>query len=190
MVITIVLAVGVFLYFFVRLFLWIKYRAFSIKESKDLTRKIIFFTVDFCIITAVIFQLIAPNFWKIDIGSSSNAVRMFGLSIFVIGIIIATWGRLLLGQNWQPAICYEIGVEQKLVTTGLFSKMRHPIYSGMILMGFGFELVLNSWLILAIVPLVFILYQQAKLEEKLLGNYYPSYQEYKARSWMFVPKIF
>ena len=77
----------------------------------------------------------------------------------------------------------------KLVTTGLYKTIRHPIYTGLLLASFGS--VVQS---MALVKLVFwlmlvaLITYKAIWEESLLEKKYPGYAKYKLQTGRFLPK--
>ncbi|MGC4054247.1 MAG: methyltransferase [Paludibaculum sp.] len=64
---------------------------------------------------------------------------------------------------------------QELVAAGLYRYVRHPIYLGDILLVAGYELALNSWGVLLVVPLIGFVWRKAAQEEALLTGYLPGY---------------
>ena len=66
-----------------------------------------------------------------------------GLILYTAGLAIAIIGRIELGKNWANIEDYQVLHEQKLVDKGMYRLIRHPIYSGDILLIFGLELALN-----------------------------------------------
>lgn len=186
----IVLAVGVAAYFLIRIYLWFRNRKFIGKESVSWKRKISFFGVDLCIILAAILQPRFPSIGQMHFGKLDFVIQLLGLSIFIIGVFFSSWARLTLGRNWRPAIHYQSNQQQELVTYGPYAFSRHPIYAGMFLMGFGFETALLNWLFLGIIFSASFFYHQAVLEEKLLKKRFAQYEQYRAKTKMFLPKIF
>ena len=187
-----ILGTGVALYFSVRIWLWVRHKSFELaaQKRKISKRGLVFIGVDLAIFAIVIFQLGFSQFGRMDLGVLSEAVRMFGISLFIIGVFLSSAGRIVLGKNWRPAIVSEaIDKGQRLVTSAPFSIIRHPIYSGMILIGVGFELSLLSWFFLAIIPLAFLLYWQAKSEEIALLRAFSEYERYKKNTKMFFPRV-
>jgi len=105
------------------------------------------------------------------------------LSVVLISTIIMISGYLMffivMKQNTYASRVIEIQDEQKLIDTGLYSFVRHPMYlAGTILYGFA-PLVLGSFY--ALIPMVFIpilLIIRIKNEEKVLINGLKGYDEY------------
>lgn len=80
----------------------------------------------------------------------------------------------------------------KIIDTGLYAVVRHPMYTGFSLMGFSLALGLGSWyaLILAVV-LVILLIIRISYEEKMLIEELEGYAEYKETvKYKLIPKIF
>jgi protein-S-isoprenylcysteine O-methyltransferase Ste14 len=75
-----------------------------------------------------------------------------------------------------------------LITDGIYSKIRHPIYSGLICLCAGFSIVTESAprLILTAV-LVFLLHVKADKEEEKLIDKFPEYAAYRATTGKFYP---
>jgi protein-S-isoprenylcysteine O-methyltransferase Ste14 len=80
------------------------------------------------------------------------------LYIVIIGDILVALGFffvfLVFKENAFAAATIEIATDQKVITTGSYSMVRHPMYSGALIMLFGTPLALGSWWGL----LVFILF--------------------------------
>lgn len=80
--------------------------------------------------------------------------------------------------------------EAKLVTTGIFKNVRHPIYSGLILIGYSIGVGSGPWphLFMAI-ALHVLLYYKSLLEEKFLNLRFKEYKKYMNSSGHFFPKV-
>jgi len=107
---------------------------------------------------------------------------------------------LIVGGFWLHALSHSVHKQvhketekiQKLVTVGIYSKIRHPGYLGLILVYIGVPI---AWGPVSIfIPAILFsypLYTGAKKEEELLrdkfGKEYENYM--KKVPWMFIPKI-
>ena len=80
------------------------------------------------------------------------------------------------------------GVE-KVVTTGIYSIIRHPQHLGWFLVQIGFTFLLSGWYALLASPLIFgLLYLISRKEEvELSKEFGKEYEEYKRRVPMFIP---
>ena len=80
--------------------------------------------------------------------------------------------------------------DAKLLTTGLFKRLRHPIYTGLLLIAYGLGISSGPvpHLFFA-VALHVVLFNKAALEEKLLTEKFPNYPDYAARTGRFFPRF-
>jgi protein-S-isoprenylcysteine O-methyltransferase Ste14 len=105
-----------------------------------------------------------------------NAVQCSGLALFVVGMILAIGALLQLR-----------GVENinHLVTTGLFAKLRHPMYTGFILWILGWSTYCSAIASLAVglIGIANILYWRRLEEARLLERYGDAYQQYRLTTW-------
>lgn len=105
-----------------------------------------------------------------------------GIAIFVIGESLAIWAKLTLGKFWGHAAVCDVKRQNRLITTGPFGFSRNPIYLGMFLMAFGFNLALRSFFIFLVLVLFVILRLVIQKEEKILEDHFgKNYLDYKKR---------
>jgi protein-S-isoprenylcysteine O-methyltransferase Ste14 len=123
------------------------------------------------------------------IAEEPGHLRNAGAVIFFAGLGLAILGRLQLGKNWLDLEDARVRSDQSLVTGGVYAYVRHPIYGGDILLLFGLQLALNSWLVLAIVIPLVIVIRQVLAEEALLLRAFPGYVSYCARTKRFIPFV-
>src|SRR5579859_5237302 len=111
-----------------------------------------------------------------------------GLAIFVLGLALAVWARVYLGRNWGMPMSQK--ADPELVTTGPYSTVRHPIYTGLIVAMIGTTLAVSwYWLVVVIVIGAFFLYSAA-VEERTMARLFPgSYPQYKRSTKMLIPFI-
>ncbi|EQD68326.1 Isoprenylcysteine carboxyl methyltransferase [mine drainage metagenome] len=111
------------------------------------------------------------------------------MAVCVAGFAFAIWARAYLGGNWGIPMSMRQGHE--LVTCGPYARVRHPIYSGLVLAGLGTVLALGvMWLpALVLVGLFFVM--SAHTEERMLAEHFPAaYPPYKARTRMLIPFVY
>lgn len=100
--------------------------------------------------------------------------RYLGLAIFIVGFCLFIISHLKTrGQE-----------SGKLITSGVYSKIRHPMYSGFIIWIIGLPMFMNAPFTLAsaVIWIPLILYWRSS-QERQLENRYAGYQEYKKRTW-------
>ena len=125
----------------------------------------------------------------LPITENLTGIRIIGLSIYLIGLLIAIIGRVQLGNNWVDLEDFTVLPEQKLVNNGIYKYIRHPIYIGDAMLVIGLELALNSWLVILGIGLLPVIYKQALDEEAILTKAFPEYRDYKQQTKMFVPYL-
>jgi protein-S-isoprenylcysteine O-methyltransferase Ste14 len=112
-----------------------------------------------------------------------------GLAIFLLGLALAIWARVYLGRNWGMPMTQKLDPE--LVTTGPYHRVRHPIYSGIILAMIGTTIAVSLyWLVAVLLVGAYFVYS-AFNEERLMAGLFPdSYPAYKRSTKMLIPFIF
>jgi protein-S-isoprenylcysteine O-methyltransferase Ste14 len=112
-----------------------------------------------------------------------------GLALFFLGLALAIWARLYIGQNWgMPMTRKE---EPELVTTGPYHRVRHPIYTGIILALLGTALATTPFGLIAVAVLAAYFIYSATREESYLAEQFPdTYPAYKRSTKMLVPFVF
>jgi len=102
-------------------------------------------------------------------------IRYLGLLFFIVGFFLFVFSHRKMS-----------GFKDKggLVTGGIYSRIRNPMYLGFIIWLIGFPLFTRSFITLASSPIwiSFIFYWKI-LEEKELEKKYKEYKEYKKRTW-------
>jgi protein-S-isoprenylcysteine O-methyltransferase Ste14 len=82
-------------------------------------------------------------------------------------------------------------VDPELVTTGPYSRVRHPIYSGIILAMIGTAIAVSWYWLLAVVLLGAYFVYSAVMEERYMAGLFPdTYSAYKRSTKMLVPFVF
>jgi len=121
----------------------------------------------------------------------------------VPAVVQALGAVLLVGAFWlhfltfrensylSPAIRIQSERGQKVIDTGPYRYVRHPMYTSLLGLTAGAALLLGSWLGLVAVPVLAIgLAARAMLEESMLARELPGYDEYMVRvRYRFVPYV-
>jgi len=113
-----------------------------------------------------------------------------GVAICAFGLFVAIWSRKALGTEWSQDV--ELKRGHKLVQGGPYQFMRHPIYTGHVLMGLGTAIA--SGLLIAFAGLASFavgFWIKLKQEESLLVRSLPDeYPAYKTRVKALIPYLF
>ncbi|MEI6035693.1 MAG: isoprenylcysteine carboxylmethyltransferase family protein [Verrucomicrobiae bacterium] len=122
-------------------------------------------------------------------GTGPVAWRFVGVLFLVIAAAVGVAGAKALGRNLTPFP--KPADHAELVRHGIYAKIRHPLYSAVILAGFGWALVWLSWpALLAAAALLPFFHAKSCREEGFLRQKFPGYREYETRTCRFIPWIY
>lgn len=114
---------------------------------------------------------------------SSNGltlIQIFGMVLALIALIFWIIARIQLADN------FSIGARaNELVTTGLYAKLRHPVYYFSILALLGIIFAIgNYYLFIAVLALIALEASRIRAEERKLHDVFgKKYEEYKKSTW-------
>jgi protein-S-isoprenylcysteine O-methyltransferase Ste14 len=109
------------------------------------------------------------------------AAQILGLALFLLSTLFILW---VFRENSFAAPVVKLQAEraQRVISTGPYAHVRHPMYSGMILFFAGVPLLLGSWWGLMMVPLFLLLFAiRTRIEERTLREGLPGYADYVTR---------
>jgi protein-S-isoprenylcysteine O-methyltransferase Ste14 len=143
-------------------------------------------------LAAIILQTLLPDPWAavLPIAQDPGPIRVAGVLLYGIGVLTAILGRVQLGRNWADIERAGVHSQQQLVSRGVYGRIRHPIYTGDLLLLIGLELALNSWFVLVMITLALIVSRQAAREEEKLARTLSGYDEYRRRTKRFIPFVY
>ncbi len=109
------------------------------------------------------------------------AIRWAGGALMVAGLAIAVWAARSLGPSLTPGTEPLPGAP--LITAGPYTRVRHPIYLGVVLALAGYTTAWSNWTLGLVAGSVAFMYfeAKAKAEERWLVARYPLYQSYMHR---------
>ena len=113
------------------------------------------------------------------------------LLLLVSGLVIRWAAILTLGRFFSTSV--SIHQEHRLVRTGLFRLIRHPSYSGLLLLFLGMGLSFGNWLSFAVIVVPFLaalLYRIQVEESSLVDAFGQDYLEYCKATKRLLPGIF
>lgn len=137
-----------------------------------------------------IIQVLASIFFTLPFITSSMDHRL-GWSrvptwVVLLGDILVAVGLyiifLVFRENTFTSATIEVQDEQKVISTGPYAVIRHPMYSGAFIMLLGIPLALGSWWAFIFVFLLFVAIAWRLLEEeKFLAKNLPGYPNYREK---------
>jgi protein-S-isoprenylcysteine O-methyltransferase Ste14 len=109
------------------------------------------------------------------------------LPVVVAGDVLVGVGFLLVflvfRENSFASAVVEVGAEQKVIDTGPYARVRHPMYAGALVLLVGVPLALGSlWGLLALVPFTAVIVWRLLDEEAFLARELPGYTAYRSRT--------
>jgi len=117
-------------------------------------------------------------------------IQAVGIVVATVGIAATVYAQLEMGDSWR------IGVDQKetttLVHTGVFARVRNPIYASMVMFGLGIALVTPNLVACAgLMLLVATIELQVRGVEEpyLLRTHGDAYRAYAAHVGRFIPGV-
>lgn len=134
----------------------------------------------------VLIGLVALSGWKSK--SVGGIQKAAGLTLMGLGGAVVIGGGRTLGRNLSP-LPEPLDTAQ-LVTNGLYTQIRHPIYSGLLALGLGWGVLRGSpgalgWT----AALAALFHFKSAREEKALLVRFPAYAAYRKRTRRFVPGV-
>jgi protein-S-isoprenylcysteine O-methyltransferase Ste14 len=121
--------------------------------------------------------------------ADTPTAAVIGVALTAAGVAFAIWARWHLGANWSAVV--SIREQHELIRSGPYRRVRHPIYTGMLLAMAGTALVLGEvrgLLAFAITLLTF--YWKARKEEVWLTREFgDKFEAHTKQTGMFLPKL-
>lgn len=120
----------------------------------------------------------------------SDWIRAAAIVLVATGIALAIWARRHIGEFWSARVTLK--VDHQLIQSGPYARVRHPIYSGILLAMIGTALFIGEWRAVIGVVLIFLAHwMKARREEKLLESQFgQAYAEYRKRTGSLIPRLY
>jgi protein-S-isoprenylcysteine O-methyltransferase Ste14 len=116
--------------------------------------------------------------------------RAFGLAVMWLGLAIRVWAVAALGRAFRTTV--EVDTDQAVVSSGPYRWVRHPSYTGLLLIVAGFGLAVGNWLALAAcvaVPLPALLRRIHVEEAELTRVLGEPYRAYRTQTKRLIPGL-
>jgi protein-S-isoprenylcysteine O-methyltransferase Ste14 len=145
----------------------------------------------------VIFSSISLGSWAQEaagfaaFSDSAPWIRPVALGLLILGLSIRWSAIYTLGRSFSANVA--IHAMQTLNRSGLFRYMRHPSYTGMVLIFLALGLRSRNWLALAffvVPPVAALLYRIHVEEAALTGAFGEQYTDYSRTTKRLVPGIY
>jgi protein-S-isoprenylcysteine O-methyltransferase Ste14 len=112
-----------------------------------------------------------------------------GSALTIAGIAFAIWARYHIGRYWSSTVSLRAGHE--LIRTGPYARIRHPIYTGILLAVVGTALAIGRYrALVAFVIMLLAFTWKSKREEALLaGQFGSAFEEHRRHTGFFLPRV-
>lgn len=113
-----------------------------------------------------------------------------GAGLCILGLAVAIWARITLAGNWSSNVTFK--KDHQLVQQGPYHFVRHPIYTGLLLMCGGTAVAVGRLAGFVCVFLVAVSFWiKLNQEEELMMRHFPAeYPAYRARVKALIPGVF
>lgn len=117
----------------------------------------------------------------------SLVVEVLGACMVLAGAAFTVWARVTLGRNWSAEVTFK--EDHELIESGPYALVRHPIYTGLILMVLGTAIDYGRIVGFALcLTLCGGLWWKARQEERIMSSHFPdAYADYKRHVRAIVP---
>jgi protein-S-isoprenylcysteine O-methyltransferase Ste14/rhodanese-related sulfurtransferase len=144
-------------------------------------------SIAYVVLEAIILVL-APIESYYSLNSPSFLQQISGICIGSVGFLGAFISYRELGRNFRVFAAPRLS--GTLITSGIYSHVRHPMYTSVIIMFMGYIIFFNSllsaplWLAFSALYIV-----KSIKEERIIIQRFPEYEEYRKKTWRFLPPI-
>lgn len=116
-------------------------------------------------------------------------IEWSGVLLTSLGVAIAIWARHCLGVYWSARVTLK--EDHRLIDTGPYRVVRHPIYTGMLVAAIGTALVSGEWRALLAVALILFTHSRKALREEALltKEFGGDYVRYRRTTGFLFPRL-
>ena len=116
-------------------------------------------------------------------------IAVLGLVLTAAGLALSVWARVHLGRNWSGFVAPK--VNHRLIRTGPYARVRHPIYTGILVAIFGTALSIGQYRAFAGMAIYIAGFAwKAQREERLLRREFgPDFERYRRETGVLLPRV-
>ncbi len=142
---------------------------------------------------AILALIVAPILNAFQIGRLGKdiVIGWAGIILMLTGLGLRIWANQTLGRFYTSTL--RIAERQRIIRQGAYKFLRHPGYSGALLMWAGAGAATANWIVIAIIVLMMVAsyhYRIISEEAMLHAKFGEEYQAYMARTWRLLPFIY
>jgi protein-S-isoprenylcysteine O-methyltransferase Ste14 len=116
-------------------------------------------------------------------------VAWAGIALTMIGAAIAIWARYCIGEFWSALVALK--KDHRIICSGPYAFVRHPIYTGMLTAAIGTGLVVGEWRAIVAVVMLLVTHSRKALREEslLMTEFGDEYAAYRRSTGFLLPRI-
>jgi len=114
----------------------------------------------------------------------------FGIGVFLAGIVLRWAAQSSLGSSWSPSL--ETGSQQRLVTSGIYGWIRHPLYTSLIFWAVAQPILLQNIAagFSGAFAVALIWFVRVPAEERMMcARFGDAYVQYMERTGKVIPRL-
>jgi protein-S-isoprenylcysteine O-methyltransferase len=122
---------------------------------------------------------------------AADALYPAGLALFVLGIALRAWSIWTLGRFFTVQVA--IASDHQLVRNGPYRVLRHPSYTGSLMMFVGYLVCLGNMVTMAIVLIcvLAVFVRRIQVEEIALADTFgDAWRDQVRRTWRLIPLVY
>jgi protein-S-isoprenylcysteine O-methyltransferase Ste14 len=126
--------------------------------------------------------------WRFHSQEFGTIAIWFGGALLALGGVFGMAGVVALGRSITPLP--QPSLRARLVQRGIYARVRHPLYTSVMLIALGWALAWQSGPALgAALALIPFFHAKARREERWLREAFPDYGDYERRVPRFIPRL-
>ncbi|HKW89677.1 MAG TPA: isoprenylcysteine carboxylmethyltransferase family protein [Candidatus Acidoferrales bacterium] len=117
------------------------------------------------------------------------SLQIAGAALTYLGLPLTIWSRACLGRYWSVVVALK--QDHRLIQSGPYSMIRHPLYSGIILAAIGMTLCVTTWSSLLGAGLLLVCFERRALKEDafLAGEFGAEFEVYRQHTGRLLPRL-
>lgn len=143
----------------------------------------------FPLIALLALYLIDPPWMRALSFPLPSLLRTAGFVLATLSLLLWCLAQKALGVQWSPQL--QLRKKHRLISSGPYKRIRHPIYTAMFGWAAGLSLLTANWVFAAVGCLaVIVLVLRAPVEENMMAERFgEEYMRYMGRTGRFFPKV-
>jgi protein-S-isoprenylcysteine O-methyltransferase Ste14 len=114
-------------------------------------------------------------------------LRWVGFGLGLVTVAFWTWTQVTLDTQWSAQL--QLTRNHRLITTGPYARMRHPLYTGLIGWAIALALLTANWILVAVcflcaAGLIWRIPREEKMMIKAFGDEYKAYMQRTGRYFL------